>query len=122
MSAQWETTGNQAMRQVDSLNEVSNKYATTVEKLAQGQAKAGSTAKSMGLTFDETNGIIGALTAKTKQSGDEIGNFMKATLPKLYSGKGKSTIEGLGISMKDENGQLKSAISLLEEVSQKTKT
>lgn len=121
MSAQWETTGNQAMRQVDSLNEVSNKYATTVEKLAQGQAKAGSTAKSMGLTFDETNGIIGALTAKTKQSGDEIGNFMKATLPKLYSGKGKSTIEGLGISMKDENGQLKSAISLLEEVSQKTK-
>ncbi|MEJ7435364.1 phage tail tape measure protein, partial [Staphylococcus warneri] len=66
MSAQWETTGNQAMRQVDSLNEVSNKYATTVEKLAQGQAKAGSTAKSMGLTFDETNGIIGALTAKTK--------------------------------------------------------
>lgn len=121
MSAQWETSGKDAMGQVDSLNEVSNKYATTVEKLAQGQAKAGSTAKSMGLTFDETNAVIGTLTAKTKQSGDEIGNFMKATLPKLYNGTGRSTLEGLGINMKDENGNLKSAIALLEEASVKVK-
>lgn len=122
MSAQWETGANDAMRQVDSLNEISNKYATTVEKVAQGQTKAGSTAKSMGMTFDETNAVIGALTAKTKQSGDEIGNFMKAILPKLYNGKGKATLEGLGIDLKDENGGLKSAISLLEEASQKVKT
>ncbi|WP_323705857.1 phage tail tape measure protein [Mammaliicoccus sciuri] len=121
MSAQWETDANQAMRQVDSLNEVSNNYATTVEKLAQGQAKAGSTAKSMGLNFDETNAVIGALTAKTKQSGDEIGNFMKAVLPKLYVGKGAATIEDLGINTKNSEGQLKGAMVLLEEVSQKIK-
>lgn len=121
ISAQWETQATDAMRQVDSLNQISNEYATTVEKLAQGQAKAGSTAKSMGLTFDETNAVIGALTAKTKQSGDEIGNFMKAVLPKLYVGVGKSTIEGLGINMKEANGETKSAIALLEEVSQKIK-
>lgn len=121
MSAQWETAGKDAMGQVDSLNEISNKYATTVEKLAQGQAKAGSTAKSMGLTFDETNAVIGTLTAKTKQSGDEIGNFMKATLPKLYNGVGRNTLEGLGINLKDENGNLKSAIALLEEASLKVK-
>nr|WP_275584058.1 phage tail tape measure protein [Mammaliicoccus sp. E-M24] len=121
MSAQWETDANQAMRQVDSLNEVSNNYATTVEKLAQGQAKAGSTAKSMGLTFDETNAVIGALTAKTKQSGDEIGNFMKAILPKLYVGKGAATIEDLGINTKNSEGQLKGAMVLLDEVAQKIK-
>lgn len=121
MSAQWETGGNEAMKQVDALNEVSNNYATTVEKLAQGQAKAASTAKAMGLNFDQTNGIIGMLTAKTKQSGDEIGNFMKAVLPKLYNGVGKQTLEGLGINLKDGNGDLKSAITLLEEASQKVK-
>nr|WP_275590270.1 phage tail tape measure protein [Mammaliicoccus sp. P-M59] len=121
MSAQWETDANQAMRQVDSLNEVSNNYATTVEKLAQGQAKAGSTAKSMGLNFDETNAVIGALTAKTKQSGDEIGNFMKAVLPKLYVGKGAATIEDLGINTKNSEGQLKGAMVLLDEVAQKIK-
>lgn len=121
MSAQWGTDSTQAMRQVDSLNEVSNNYATTVEKLAQGQAKAGSTAKSMGLTFDETNAVIGALTAKTKQSGDEIGNFMKAVLPKLYVGKGAATIEDLGIDTKNADGQLKGAMVLLDEVAQKIK-
>lgn len=120
MAAQWETTGKEALGQVDSLNEISNNYATTVEKLAQGQAKAGATAKSMGLSFDETNAIIGMLTAKTKQSGDEIGNFLKAVLPKLYVGTGKTTIESLGISLKDSNGEMKNAISLLEEVAQKT--
>lgn len=121
MSAQWDTDSTQAMRQVDSLNEVSNNYATTVEKLAQGQAKAGSTAKSMGLNFDETNAVIGALTAKTKQSGDEIGNFMKAVLPKLYVGKGAATIEDLGIDTKNADGQLKGAMVLLDEVAQKIK-
>lgn len=121
MSAQWETTGNDAMRQVDSLNEISNNYATTVEKLAQGQAKAGSTAKSMGMSFDETNAVIGALTAKTKQSGDEIGNFMKAVIPKLYVGKGAETITSLGIDMKNAQGETKGAMQLLEEVSQKIK-
>lgn len=119
MSAQWETTGKDAMRQVDSLNEISNNYATTVEKIAQGQAKAGSTAKSMGMSFDETNAVIGMLTAKTKQSGDEIGNFMKAVVPKLYVGKGADTIDELGIDNKNAEGQLKGAMELLEEVAQK---
>lgn len=121
MSAQWETGANDAMRQVDSLNEISNNYATTVEKLAQGQTKAGSTAKAMGLDFNETNAIIGTLTAKTKQSGDEIGNFMKAVLPKLYTDKSKGIFEGLGVSMTGENGELKSAIQLLQDASVKVK-
>lgn len=121
MSAQWETGASDAMRQVDSLNEISNNYATTVEKLAQGQTKAGSTAKAMGLNFDETNAVIGTLTAKTKQSGDEIGNFMKAVLPKLYTDKSKGIFEGLGVSMTGENGELKSAIQLLQDASVKVK-
>lgn len=121
MSAQWETGASDAMRQVDSLNEISNNYATTVEKLAQGQTKAGSTAKAMGLDFNETNAVIGTLTAKTKQSGDEIGNFMKAVLPKLYTDKSKGIFEGLGVSMTGENGELKSAIQLLQDASVKVK-
>lgn len=121
MSAQWETGANDAMRQVDSLNEISNNYATTVEKLAQGQTKAGSTAKAMGLDFNETNAVIGTLTAKTKQSGDEIGNFMKAVLPKLYTDKSKGIFESLGVSMTGENGELKSAIQLLQDASLKVK-
>jgi Phage-related minor tail protein len=58
-----------AMSVIDSWNSVSNQNATTVEKLAQGHARAASTARSFGLDMHELNAIIGTTTAATKQSG-----------------------------------------------------
>ena len=58
---------------IDSWNEISNNYATTTEKLAAGQARAGATARAMGLDFDQLNAIVGTVTASTKQSGREVG-------------------------------------------------
>lgn len=58
-----------AMSVVDAWNNISNKNATTVEKLAQGHSRAAATARSFGLDMHELNAIIGAVTAATKQSG-----------------------------------------------------
>src|SRR5699024_3697405 len=116
-SAQWQEGSEAAMGQVDSWNEIANNYATTVEKLGEGHAKAGATAKAMGLDFDETNAIIGSLTAQTKQSGSEIGNFIKSAFPRMYAGAGRGVFEDLGIQMETANGETKSAISLLREAS-----
>ena len=113
-SAQWQTDSQEAMNQVDSWNEIANNYATTVEKLGEGQAKAGSSARAMGLDFDETNAVIGALTAQTKQSGSEIGNFIKAVFPRAYT-VSRSVFEDLGISIENANGQTRSAIDLYTE-------
>src|SRR5699024_10464477 len=113
-SAQWQTDSQEAMKQVDSWNEIANNYATTVEKLGEGQAKAGSSARAMGLDFDETNAVIGALTAQTKQSGSEIGNFIKAVFPRAYT-VSRSVFEDLGISIENANGQTRSAIDLYTE-------
>ena len=113
-NAQWQTDTAEAMKQVDSWNNISNKYATTVEKLGEGQAKAGSSARAMGLDFDETNAVIGALTAQTKQSGSEIGNFIKAVFPRAYT-VSKNVFDELGISIQDANGKTKSAIDLYRE-------
>ena len=116
-SAQWQEGSEAAMGQVDSWNEIANNYATTVEKLGEGHAKAGATAKAMGLDFDETNAVIGALTAQTKQSGSEIGNFIKSAFPRMYAGAGRGVFEDLGIQMEAANGETKSAITLLREAS-----
>ena len=70
---QWDIAAQDAMQTIDSWNAISNNYATTVEKLAQGQTRAGATAKAMGLEFNELNAIIGTVTAATKQSGNEVG-------------------------------------------------
>lgn len=66
---QWKKDTSEAMGIIDSWNQISNNYATTSEKLAQGHSRAGATAKLMNLTFDETNAILGTVTAATKQSG-----------------------------------------------------
>lgn len=50
---QWKMDAADSMKIIDSWNEISNNYATTTEKLAQGQAKAGATARAMGLDFDK---------------------------------------------------------------------
>ena len=72
---QWKKDATEAMGIIDSWNEISNNYATTVEKLAAGQSRAGSVAKAMGLEFDQLNAIIGTVTAATKQSGEEVGKL-----------------------------------------------
>lgn len=61
---QWKMEAKDAMSVIDSWNEISNNYATTVENLAQGQAKAGATAKAMGLDFNQLNAIIGTVKIK----------------------------------------------------------
>lgn len=66
---QWKKDTSEAMGVVDSWNEISNNFATTVENLAQGQAKAGATAKALGMDFDQLNAVVGTLNASTKQSG-----------------------------------------------------
>lgn len=70
---QWKMDAKDAMGIIDSWNEISNNYATTTEKLAAGQARAGATARAMGLDFNQLNAIIGTVTATTKQSGNEVG-------------------------------------------------
>lgn len=73
---QWRKQADEGMSIIDSWNEISNNYATTVEKLAAGQARAGATARAMNLDFDQTNAIIGTVTASTKQSGREVGKHI----------------------------------------------
>ncbi|KOS61420.1 phage tail tape measure protein [Lysinibacillus agricola] len=66
---QWKKDASEAMGIIDSWNNISNNFATTTEKLAKGQSRAGATARAMGLEFDQLNAIVGTVTASTKQSG-----------------------------------------------------
>ncbi|MEW5569586.1 phage tail tape measure protein [Rossellomorea marisflavi] len=119
---QWNKETNEAMSIVDSWNAISNDYATTVEKLAQGQAKAASTAKNMGLDFDEVNAIIGSLTASTKQSGNEIGNFLKNVLPRLTGAPARKALGLAGVDLIDPNtGEMRNVMDIYSEVAVKMK-
>lgn len=118
---QWKMDAKDAMGIIDSWNEISNKYATTTEKLAQGQARAGATARAMGLDFDQLNAIVGTVTASTKQSGNEIGNFVKAVLPRLVGKPAQDALGSLGVSLTDNKGNLRDIIQVYTEVAEKVK-
>lgn len=89
--------------------------------MAQGQARAGATARAMGLDFDQLNAIIGTVTASTKQSGNEIGNFIKASLPRLVGKPAQSALGSLGINLTDDAGNLRDVIQVYTEVAEKVK-
>ncbi|MFJ7982428.1 phage tail tape measure protein [Lysinibacillus xylanilyticus] len=118
---QWNKQTNEAMSIVDSWNEISNNYATTVENLAQGQAKAGATAKALGMDFNQLNAVVGVLNAKTKQSGNEIGNFIKSTFPNLLSQKGGDVLAKLGVSLEDGQGNLRDIMDIYKDVAREYK-
>lgn len=113
---QWNMDAKESMGIIDSWNNISNQYATTTEKLAQGQAKAGATAKAMGMDFDQLNAVIGTVTAATKQSGNEIGNFMKSSLPRLTSQPAASALAKVGVSLTDDAGNLRDIIEVYKDV------
>lgn len=118
---QWNKGTNEAMQIVDSWNEISNNYATTVENLAQGQAKAGATAKALGMDFNELNAVVGVLNARTKQSGNEIGNFVKSTFPNLLSNKGQTVLSDLGVELEDGQGNLRNIMDIYKDVAKEYK-
>ena len=118
---QWNKQTNEAMGIVDSWNEISNNYATTVENLAQGQAKAGATAKALGMDFNELNAVVGVLNARTKQSGNEIGNFIKSTFPNLLSDTGQDILSSLGVALEDSEGNLRNIMGIYKDVAKEYK-
>lgn len=113
---QWDKQSSEAMGVVDSWNEISNNFATTVENLAQGQAKAGATARALGMDFDQLNAVVGTLNARTKQSGNEIGNFVKSTFSNIVSNKGRSVLSDLGVGLENEDGSLRDIMEIYKDV------
>ena len=119
---QWQMETKEAMSVIDSWNAISNNYATTVVKMAEGQSKAGATARAMNLDFDQTNALIGMLTASMKQSGSEIGNFLKNTLARLTSDKAMSTLNDLNVSLTDQQGNLRDVVDVYTDVANAMKS
>jgi TP901 family phage tail tape measure protein len=119
---QYNVATKDSMKVIDAWNNVSNKNATTVEKLASGMSKAGSTAHAFGLDMDHLNAIIGTVTAATKQSGNEVGNFVKSILPRLLGQPAQDALKSLNINFIDQKtGDMRNVVDIYGEVAEKVK-
>lgn len=107
----------EASRLIDLLNGVSNEYATDVEQLGIGMAKLSPVASTMGLSFEETAGILTPVI-EVFRSGDEAATALKTGLLKLIddSKPVKDGLAALGVSQTDLNGNLRSGKDILYDV------
>lgn len=65
---------------VDQANEIDNKYATSIEKLAEGMPIVASVAANAHITQEQLLAALGTITAKTQTSGSEAARAFRAII------------------------------------------
>lgn len=63
---------------LDGANEIDNKYATSIEKIAEGMGIVAPVAAQMNVSIDELAAAIGTITAVTQRSGSEAARALRA--------------------------------------------
>lgn len=65
-------------RVLDGANEIDNRYATSIEKIAEGLGKVAPIASQANVGVDELTAAIGTITAVTQRSGTEAATALRA--------------------------------------------
>lgn len=98
----------ESIRIVDSLNEVDNNFAISTKQLSEGLSKSASTAKTFGVTMEESIGHITAIGSVTMESGRLIGNSLKTIYSRVTTlGASEEILSSVGVAVKEigENGE-----------------
>ena len=106
-----------AGRVVDILNEVSNKYATDVLQLGIGMSQLSPIAHLMGMSFEETAGILTPVI-EVFRDGGEAATALKTGLLRIVDDRKPTldTLAAIGVSQRDLNGELRSGKDILLDV------
>lgn len=107
----------EAGRLTDILNKVSDETSTNVRELAIGMAYLSPIAKLMGLSFEETAGLLTPVI-EVFSSGSEAAHGLRTGLLRLVDDSKPvgDALEQLGISQTDVNGKLRSGKDILLDV------
>lgn len=117
--------GDQTMKVMDSLNEVSNNYAVSSSDLETGLQNVSATMASGGNTMEQTIGMLTAMVEITRSANKssrglrQIVSRLTQTLDEESKTGGNLTkiYEELGISLKGSDGQIRSTYDILSDLS-----
>lgn len=85
--------------------------------------KGGSTARTFGVSLQEMVGHITAIGVATRESGNVVGNSLKTIYSRLTTmTPAIDALASIGISIKDSNGNMKSATVIIDEMAKKWNT
>ncbi len=90
----------ESVRIVDAFNEVDNNFAVSTQQLAEGMSKTASTARTFGVTMEESVGHITAISSVTMESGKVIGNSLKTIYSRITTmSEAQDVLEGVGVAL-----------------------
>lgn len=120
-----------AIKIIDSLNEVQNNYRISADSMLEGLSQVGSVAKTAGASLEELEGYITSISVSTGDGGSEVGNALKSIISRIYkvgsegiesAGKPAQALEEIGIAVRDLEGNFRPINDILSDLNIKWKT
>ena len=138
MTAVWNNFakgGDDLERFADVMVRLGADTASSSDEIAQGLEKFASIGDMVGLSFDNAAAALATVTATTRQSADIVGTAFKTIFARIQGLKLGETLEDgtdlnkysealatVGISIKEQNGELKDMDTILAEMGAKWQT
>ena len=119
----------------DAMTKLGAVTASSVDEIAGGLEKFASIGPMIGLSFDSAAAALATITATTRQSEDVVGTALKTIFARIQGlnlgetlddgttlNKYSAALQAVGISIKDQNGELKAMDDILAEMGAKWET
>ena len=115
-------TADQSIRVIDSINEVANRHAVSTNDLQIALSKAAASMATAGNTYEETIALVEGATAIMQNQAGTVGNGLRTLAINIASLATESdefvAANGkVSVSLKDEQGQLRSTYDILNDLS-----
>lgn len=102
---------------INKLANVDAAFAVSTADLAEAISRVGSTAQDVGVDFDQLIAIVTAAQQTTARGGAVIGNSFKTIFTRLQRTDTLDALEGVGIAVKDLQGNTLPAVQILKNLS-----
>lgn len=119
--SQWGMEASELTTVIDKLNYTADNNAITTQDLADALLKASSMARTAGMSFDDTVGVLTAMKVASGAAGKEVGNAFKSIAAYIQRPKSLELFDSMGIDVfKDEvTGELLPMMEILQNMSNK---
>ena len=99
---------------VSKMAKVDQAFAVSSADLAEALRRAGSTAESAGVQFDELLAIVTATQQVTARGGNIIGNSFKTIFTRIQRPRVLEALETLGVATREASGELRPLMSIMQ--------
>lgn len=119
----------------DVITALGAKTASSAAEISRGLSQFASTADTIGLSYEYATSSLAAVVAATRQSADTVGTAFKTIFSRIQGlslgetlddgtnlNKYSKALNAIGVSIKDQSGELKNMDAILEEMAQKWTT